>query len=245
MLSFYGGYFCILSPSLLLFRQTQALKLIFLLTILSAKFPSEISLLFFYFSGINHWAQRPIILYFTLTQKGKNGEDSLESFSPASETVEGNLNFELHLNFLVLIKSLSECCKRSYNSSPSPWLQGSPKTPWKNEHFGRLEHRGGKEHRCGGVISTTESTHHGITCENMSTSPAGNFLEGQKYRSQVTAGDCCAAAKWLSRLDAWLFVQLRRLISFFFSFLLVWKMKERSLCSRGWVHRSSRGFVVI
>lgn len=47
------------------------------------------------------------------------------------------------------------------------------------------------------------------TCQHVS---AGSFLEGQKYRSQVTR-DCSGAGKWLSRLDA---LQLRRLIFFFF-----------------------------
>lgn len=41
------------------------------------------------------------------------------------------------------------------------------------------------------------------TCQHVS---AGNFLEGQKYRSQVTR-DCSGAGKWLSRLDALQFVQ--------------------------------------
>lgn len=53
---------------------------------------------------------------------------------------------------------------------------------------------------------------HAKTCQHAS---AGRFLEGQKYRSQVTR-DCSVAEKWLSRLDALQFVQLRRLIFFFF-----------------------------
>lgn len=42
----------------------------------------------------------------------------------------------------------------------------------------------------------------------------GNILEGQKYSSQMTR-DCSIAEKWLSRLRASQFVQLRRLIFFF------------------------------
>lgn len=125
-------------------------------------------------------------------------------------------------NFLVLMKCSSECCNCRQSSSPSQpeatLTSGEPeKLPGKMTAEQEGAHR-----RQRASISPCDKhparlraitlASHVKTCQHAS---AGKFLEGQKYRSQVTR-DCSAAGKWLSRLDALQLVQLRRVILFFF-----------------------------
>lgn len=109
MLSFYRGCFRILSPSLLLFNQRQALNLVFLITIFNAKFPSEISHLFFFWNKTLSTTLHNVVFY-TDPKKTRMGKIPLklvvQQKPHTSETVQGNLNLE-HSSTLISWCSLN------------------------------------------------------------------------------------------------------------------------------------------